>query len=152
MESAPATPAATGLTFVKNLTLFYDADCGICTASVDWLVRRAAASGSELKTVAYQDPSGPTRYPMINWAHTDLGVQSLTDSGTIAQDASAIAACLRLISAWRWLGAIMDWPVLRPGFQAGYRLVARNRGHLSRWLGLQQCRVRPRTEVSPTRR
>lgn len=137
---------------MNRVTLFYDADCGICTASVDWLVRQAAASGAELKTVAYQDPAGPSDYPMINWKHTDLGVQTLTGEGKISQDASAIAACLRLAPRWRWLGTCMDWPVLRIGFQTGYRLVARNRRHLSRWFGLQQCRIPPRADLPSPRR
>ncbi len=126
---------------MENVTLFYDADCGICTASVDWLVRQARTAGRDLRTVAYQDPSAPPRYPMINWSHTDLGVQSLAESGAIFQDEAAIAACLRLIPAWSWLGNCMTWPLLRIGFQAGYRLVARNRSSLSRWFGLTACKL-----------
>lgn len=126
---------------MESLTLFYDADCGICTASVDWLARQAAEAGTKLETVAYQDSSGPGRYPMINWQHVDLGVQSLSEGGVIRKDAPAIAACLRLSPKWRWLGTCLDWPIARIGAQAGYRLIARNRRTLSRWLGLAACKL-----------
>ena len=126
---------------MKAITLFYDADCGICTACVDWLTRQAQSSGKTLVVIAYQNEKEIGNFPMIDRRHADLGIQTLSFDGTVRRDAAAFAACLRELPRWRWLGICMDWPLLRNAFQAGYRLVANNRRTLSRWFGLEACRV-----------
>ena len=126
---------------MKATTLFYDADCGICTACVDWLVRQAESAGAKLIVIAYQDENEIEKYPVIDRRHADLGIQTLDSDGQLRRDAAALAACLRAMQRWRWLGSCMDWPVLNSAFQAGYRLVANNRQTLSRWFGLKACRI-----------
>lgn len=123
------------------ITLFYDADCGICTACVDWLARQAESAGAKLIVIAYQDEKQMEKYAVIDRRHADLGIQTLDSSGQVSRDASAVAACLRNLQHWRWLGICMDWPLLKTAFQMGYRLVANNRQTLSRWFGLQACRI-----------
>lgn len=122
-------------------TLFYDADCGICTASVDWLMRAAEKSGAQLDLVAYQDPSAPSRFPMVDWDHTDFGVQTIEPGGRIRRDSSAVAVCFGLLPAYRWFGVFMTLPIIRAFSQLGYRLVADNRRTISRWLGLDACKI-----------
>jgi predicted DCC family thiol-disulfide oxidoreductase YuxK len=126
---------------MKAITLFYDADCGICTACVDWLIRQAESSGETLVVIAYQNEKEIGNFPMIDRRHADLGIQTLSFDGKVRSDAAAFAACLRALPRWRWLGICMDWPLFKSVFQAGYRLVANNRQMLSRWFGLQACRV-----------
>jgi predicted DCC family thiol-disulfide oxidoreductase YuxK len=127
---------------MKAITLFYDADCGICTACVNWLTRQAESAGEPLVVIAYQSEKEVEKYPVIDRRHADLGIQTLEPDGHVRRDAAAVATCLRALPRWRWLGICMDLPLLKTGFQAGYRLVANNRRMLSRWLGLQACRVR----------
>jgi predicted DCC family thiol-disulfide oxidoreductase YuxK len=127
---------------MKAIILFYDADCGICTACVDWLIRQAESAGEPLVVIAYQSEKEIENYPMIDRSHADLGIQTLDLDRQVRRDAAAVATCLRAFPRWRWLGICMDLPLLKIAFQAGYRLVANNRRLLSRWLGLRACKVR----------
>ena len=126
---------------MSKLTLFYDADCGFCSASVDWITRQAASSNLDLATIPYQDPSGPAKFPGIDWEHNDRGVQTLDERGVVKRDSSALATCLKAMPAWNWLGTIMDLPILRLFIHLGYKVVAKNRRHISRWLGMTQCKI-----------
>jgi len=126
---------------MKAVTLFYDADCGICTACVDWFTRHAESAGADLLAIAYQNEKQVENYAIVDRRHADLGIQSLDSDGRVRRDAAAVASCLRVLPSWRWLGICMDWPLLKTAFQAGYRLVANNRQTLSRWFGLQACRI-----------
>jgi predicted DCC family thiol-disulfide oxidoreductase YuxK len=127
---------------MKAITLFYDADCGICTACVNWLTRQAESAGESLVVIAYQSEKELENYPMIDRRHADLGIQTLDLNQQVQRDAAAVATCLRALPRWRWLGICMDLPLLKTAFQAGYRLIANNRRMLSRWMGLRACRLR----------
>lgn len=124
----------------KNL-LFYDGDCGLCQASVDWLQVRDTSS--MVSFFPYQDPSVAEKFPQIDLEHRDLGVQFLTPGGQIFKDEQGIAACLRYIPGWKWLGGLIRFPLFRPFAHLGYRLVAHNRAFISRFLGLQACKLHP---------
>jgi len=124
--------------------LFYDSDCGVCSASVDWLVRH---SEGRVVPIAYQDESTCRKYPGIDVGHADKGVQVIMDGGAeIRSDARAIAGCLQLTPAFRWAGILIDLPVLRIFSQIGYRIFAANRRHVSKLLGLQACKFPPRAQ------
>ncbi|NDE85583.1 MAG: DUF393 domain-containing protein, partial [Verrucomicrobia bacterium] len=58
---------------MARVTLFYDADCGFCQASVDWLVKKGRPGTFE--TVAYQDEERLNRYPMVDRTMADKGIQ-----------------------------------------------------------------------------
>ena len=75
---------------MKATTLFYDADCGICTACVDWLVRQAESAGAKLIVIAYQDENEIEKYPVIDRRHADLGIQTLDSDGQLRRDAAAL--------------------------------------------------------------
>ncbi len=79
------------------ITLFYDADCGICTACVDWLARQAQSAGAKFVVIAYQDEKQVEKYAVIDRRHTDLGIQTLDSNGQVRRDAPAVAACLRFL-------------------------------------------------------
>ena len=123
------------------MVLFYDADCGFCQASVNWLAPRCERAGHPLKLVAYQDADAPVLYPAINWTHNDRGIQILFPNGEVRKDARGVAACLRLIPEWRWLGSLMELPVIGFFAQTGYRIVAANRRRISRLLGMNACKI-----------
>lgn len=112
---------------MKAVTLFYDADFGVCTACVALLKRRMDSSGESLIAIPYQDEEQVKSYGMVDRRHGELGIQTLDADGRVRRDAEAVASCLRVLPSWRWLGNWMDWPLLRNIFQAGDRLVASNR-------------------------
>lgn len=149
--SSPTQPTTANL--AKNMTssasansakiLFYDSDCGICTAFANWAETLIEKHHSDLQLIPYQAPGAEQDYPDLDWGHVDEGVQAILPNGEVLKDAAAIAACLRNFPGWSFLGKVMTWPVIQGCAQAGYRLVALNRIRLSGWLGLQACKLKP---------
>jgi predicted DCC family thiol-disulfide oxidoreductase YuxK len=123
-------------------TLFYDNDCGFCTAATAWYSERAAERGLPVQLVAYGDSKAPAQYPQIDWAHREAGIQLLSGSGTLFRDAEAAAEALCYLGgAFRFIGKGMRLPGVRTICQTGYRWVAANRQRISRLLGLTTCRI-----------
>ena len=109
----------------------YDGDCGICEASAGWIV-------DHVPTV---DVVSHHQYGL-----THIGsVWFVTDNGRL-EGATAISAILKLANAriYRAIGVVIGLPGVH--FIAGlvYALVARNRRHISRLLGMNACGLPPR--------
>lgn len=125
---------------MARVTLFYDADCGFCQASVDWLVDRAVPG--TFAPIAYQNEKEINRYPMVDRTLADKGIQALGEDGKLWKKAAATGFCLQQVPGWEWLGRVILFPLVQPFASFGYFLVAKNRRILSRWMGRQACRVR----------
>ncbi len=121
--------------------IIYDADCGLCTAFVNWVRATAAKANRPTDAVAYHDPHGPARHPRVDWNYGAEGMQVVTPDGEVIRDNRAAAHCLRLLPGWAVLGWLIDLPVLRLASAFAYRIVARNRSRISGWLGLTRCRL-----------
>lgn len=127
--------AEVAVTDERRATLFYDADCGFCTRAVAALLAlgRRQALRSE-----------PIRSPVGDRLLSDLpeseryGSWHLIEASGRRTSAGAVAApLLRLLPALAWLVPLLE---ACPGeVDAAYRLVARNRGRLSRALGADRC-------------
>lgn len=109
-------------------TLVFDGDCGICTASADWVRRRV--------------PSVTVR------SHYEHGVDRLEKVWLVEgpgrrEGADAVAAVLRRAEprVWRIVGVLLALPVVHWVARGAYWVVARNRTRLSRLLGLKACAV-----------
>jgi predicted DCC family thiol-disulfide oxidoreductase YuxK len=121
------------------VTLFYDADCGFCQASVDWLLRKSR-SGT-FRFVAYQDETEIKKYPMVDRTLVDKGIQALGGDGKLWRKASATGFCLSLVPGWEWLGHFILCPFMLPFASIGYAVVAGNRQRISKWMGRTACRI-----------
>ncbi len=129
---------------MAQVTLFYDADCGFCQGSVEWLLARARPDTFD--PVAYQDEPGLWKFPMVDRNLADKGIQALGPDGKLRRKAEATAYCLTFVPGWQWLGRLIQFPLVTPLASLGYAIVARNRHHISRWMGRASCRVPPRAE------
>lgn len=127
---------------MAQVTLFYDADCGFCQGSVDWLLARALPDTFD--PVPYQDGQALREFPMVDPTLADKGIQALGPDGKIRAQAAATAYCLTFIPGWRWVGRLLLCPLVAPFAVLGYALVARNRHLISRWMGRTSCRIPPR--------
>ena len=123
-----------------RIMLFYDADCGFCQASVDWLIQKSPPD--TFQTIAYQDGERMSRYPMVDRTLADKGIQALGEDGRLWKKAAATGFCLKRVPGWEWLGHFIHCPLVKPFADLGYALVAANRQTLSRWLGREACRMR----------
>jgi predicted DCC family thiol-disulfide oxidoreductase YuxK len=114
-------------------TVVYDADCGFCTVSADWL-----SSRGECAVVPWQqldlEAAGLTREEVSSAAYW------LGPDGTKRRGARAIAAALETCGPqYRLLGRVIDLPPVRPLAAVGYGLVAKYRYKLPG--GTNACRM-----------
>ena len=129
---------------MAQVTLFYDADCGFCQGSVEWLLARALPDTFD--PVAYQDESALRKFPMVDRTLADKGIQALGSDAKLRRKAEATGYCLTFVPRWRWLGRLILFPLVAPLASLGYAIVARNRHHISRWMGRTSCRIPPRAK------
>jgi len=104
----------------------YDGDCGICEASGRWIIAHIPA----VDVVSHHQ-----------YGLSHIGsVWFVTDNGRL-EGAAAISAILKLSNArvYRAIGVVIGLPGVL--FIAGlvYALIARNRRHISRLLGMNAC-------------
>ena len=129
---------------MARVTLFYDADCGFCQGSVEWLLARSRSE--TFHPVAYQDEVAMKGFPMVDRTLADKGIQALGPDGKLRRKAQATGYCLTFVPGWRWLGRLILFPWVAPFAAMGYAVIAGNRHRLSRWMGRNSCRVPPRTQ------
>ena len=129
---------------MAKVTLFYDADCGFCQRSVDWLLARALSDTFD--PVAYQDHQALREFPLVDASLADKGIQAMGPDGKIRAKAAPTGYCLTFIPGWRWLGRLILLPLAAPFAALGYAIVARNRHRISRWTGQTSCRIFPRAK------
>ncbi|MGD8623135.1 MAG: DUF393 domain-containing protein [Anaerolineae bacterium] len=123
---------------VEPTTVLYDGDCGICTALKDEARRRDTAG--RLRFIAYRAADLEEISPGLTPEMAGQALYLVQPDGRRFAGARAVFETMRrLPGIWRPLGAMGAWPPLSLLAEPFYRLVARNRGRISRWLGLDRC-------------
>ncbi len=134
---APATLAET---VADRLTVFYDADCGMCTMTARML--RILDTARRLQLTPLQrfvpaPPDDPGRAALLARLH----VRDARGRWHAGADAVLeIAAAIPLLVPLSLVGRL---PGLRRMVGAGYEVVARNRDAIGRRLGVDRCRIDP---------
>ena len=120
-----------------QLTVLYDADCGVCTHTARVLTR--LDSRRRLRLVSLQDaalPGMPPRGKLIDSLHA-------TDTrGRWFVGAGASVEIARRVPMLRPLSVIAKVPGAMPVLDVLYRAIADNRQGISRLLRLDVCKVR----------
>jgi predicted DCC family thiol-disulfide oxidoreductase YuxK len=106
----------------------YDGDCGICEASARWII-------------AHIPSVDVVSHHQYGLAHIG-SVWFVSDAGRL-EGAMAVSAILKSANsgAYRAIGVVIGLPVVRSIAAVVYSLVARNRRHISRLLGMNACRL-----------
>lgn len=121
------------------LTVVFDGDCGICQALAQALADRDRHR--RLRFAAYQRADLGALSPGLTRDIAARSVVAVAPDGARWHGARAIAEMIRrLPGIWGWIGRIGALPPVSLLAEPVYRLVARHRTRLSRWLGLAQCR------------
>ncbi|KPL86269.1 thiol-disulfide oxidoreductase DCC family protein [Ardenticatena maritima] len=119
-------------------TLIYDGDCGICQWTAEWVRKRDRQH--RLHIVPFQAIEPGEVAPGLTRADCARAVHLITPEGRRFRAARAMFETLRLLSPpWRWIGTLCA--PFSPLFEPAYHLIARSRHRLSRWLGLDACRL-----------
>ena len=120
----------------SQLTVLYDADCGICTHTARVLARVDKRRG--LRLVALQTatiPGLPPREELVRSLHA---VDS--EGRWFVGAAAAVEAARRVPLLWP-VSVFADLPLAMPVLNALYQAIADNRRSLSRLFRLEACRV-----------
>ena len=118
-----------------GLVVVYDADCGVCQASVAWVRRRDRRSAIEF--VGNDAAALPASVSLEETEHTIV----VLDGPRKWVRAEGVARILRELRGWSALGVVLRAPVLRQLANLGYDAFARRRHRVSAALGLRSCRV-----------
>ena len=104
----------------------YDGDCGICEASARWII-------------AHIPSVDVVSHHQYGLAHIG-SVWFVSDAGRL-EGAMAVSAILKSANSWtyRAIGVLIGLPGVRSIAAVVYSLVARNRRHISRLLGMNAC-------------
>ncbi len=132
--------------FSRPATVYYDDGCGICTRSCEVLAacdrfgRLSFIGSSDRQAYRHAVPEGLVEKTVVVFDDR---------SGRMYTRSRAMAAALRGLPLPYHLLAWFGLPGLRYVSDLAYDAFARNRHHVSRWLGLTACRVRDQSP--PTR-
>jgi predicted DCC family thiol-disulfide oxidoreductase YuxK len=104
----------------------YDGDCGICEASARWII-------------AHIPSVDVVSHHQYGLAHIG-SVWFVSDAGRL-EGAMAVSAILKSANSgtYRAIGVVIGLPGVRSIAAVVYSLVARNRRHISRLLGMNAC-------------
>lgn len=129
-----ASPAA------SRATLLYDADCGFCTRAARAIAR--LDRGGQLTLAPIVSAAGNLLLGDLPEAERLDSWHLVEASGRRSSADTAVGPLCRLLPPLAWLAPLVE---AIPGpVDRAYRLIARNRGTLSRLVGAYRCRPGPR--------
>jgi predicted DCC family thiol-disulfide oxidoreductase YuxK len=126
------------------IQIVYDADCGVCQASVAWVRRRDRRGVFQF--IGNDAPELPAGVSLEETEHTMVvldGARKLTRG-------EGVARVLRELRGWSAAGVLLRAPGIRALANWGYDRFARNRHRISAALGMRACAI-PRPAANPAR-
>jgi predicted DCC family thiol-disulfide oxidoreductase YuxK len=122
--------------------LIFDGDCGFCGRVVTILRRRDRCGIFDY--IPYQSLSdGELATFELTRDQCGLAIQCVTDHG-VSNGAMAFNAYLSHFGlACKALGLIGSLPLVRLAESVAYEWIARNRHHISEFLGMRVCQIEP---------
>lgn len=122
--------------------VIYDGACGVCQALREWAERQDRHR--RLVFIPYQAPDLTQRVPGLTREAASEALHFVRADGERFRGArAAFEVMKRWPGVWGWLGRVLALPPLSWLAEPFYRLFARHRAHISRWLGLQSCALYP---------
>jgi len=126
------------------IAVVYDADCGVCQASVAWAKQRDRRGAFQfVGNDAGELPAGVSREET---GHTVVVI----DGARKLVRADGVARVLRELRGWSLLGAVLRVPGIRQIANLGYDVFARRRHRVSAALGMRACAVRQKDSLTYT--
>jgi len=120
------------LLMLRPMIVVYDADCGVCQASVAWVKERDRRGVFEFVGNDSALPPGVSREET---EHTMI----VLDGGRQLVRAEGVARILSELRGWSTIGALLRAPGVRYLARWGYDKFAQNRHRVSAALGMRAC-------------
>jgi predicted DCC family thiol-disulfide oxidoreductase YuxK len=104
---------------MRELTVLYDAQCGLCRRFKDWLAAQRPASDGEggvvqRRFVAAGSAEARALYPTLDHAATLREVTVVADDGSVYVGDRAWIVCLWAAWDWRYTAVQLSTPAMRP--------------------------------------
>lgn len=126
----------------KRARLLYDGDCGVCTRIAEILQKLDAAHDFAIKPYRSFTEDDLKRNG-LSYEKCRKRAYVISPSGKIYGGAFAVNYFFWKRFPWSLLVVLIyAFPPLLLAELLGYYLVAKNRYRISRWLGLEACRVK----------
>ncbi|HEX9579358.1 MAG TPA: DUF393 domain-containing protein [Myxococcales bacterium] len=122
------------------MIVVYDADCGVCQASVAWA--RARDRRGVFQFVGNDAAELPAGVSLEETEHTMV----VLDGARKFTRGEAVARILRELRGWSVAGALLRIPGIRQLANWGYDRFAKNRHRVSAALGMRACAIPPRRD------
>ena len=114
---------------LREMTLLYDAACGLCTRATDWIARQDSLLS--LRFIATGSEEARRRFPGLRAG--ELAV--VADTGEAWTGNHAWIVCLWALRDYRDLAVRLSGPLLLPLAREAFAMVSANRAGLSRAFG-----------------
>lgn len=126
----------------KRAILLFDGDCGVCSRTADIMGKLDAAQNFTIKPYRSFTEVELKRYG-LSYEKCSKRAYVIGPSGNLYGGAFALNYFLLKRFPWSLLVIVIyALPPLLLAELIGYYLVAKNRYRISRWLGLEACRVK----------
>ncbi len=119
----------------STYVLVYDRGCGFCAASARFVQRRAR---TRVEITPFDDARAMGLLSALSDDEIAASAHFVRPDGVEYHGGEAMSRALRLLPSCR-VFAILDAPGVRRLRDAGYALISRNRGRISRLLRLRCC-------------
>ncbi len=137
------------MTSGSDLTVLFDADCGLCAHSALVLSRLDQAHHLRFVPLQAAQTTYPAAPPEAQLAAT---LHVVDEAGDWVQGGAACLLIASVVPLLRPLAVVGRIPLASSLVERAYRLIARNRHRLSRLLGLETCSYRGSGGLPPTER
>ncbi|MCH2108639.1 MAG: DUF393 domain-containing protein [Polyangiaceae bacterium] len=135
MKLAASLPKEHQTLLSEGPLLLYDGDCGVCAASVKWILQRETANES-LRFASLQSRLGeelrehlplPENLDSILWLEQMSTAETASSNIAISFYSTAVIRALRYLGGIYQIGAFCLWSVPRPIRDFAYRTFAAHR-------------------------
>lgn len=126
-----------------TLWVLYDAECPMCTSSVDWALR--LDRHQRLRPIASDSPEARALLEARHHQRLEREMHVISEREGVVTGADAIAAILRRLPGWGWAGWLMGSPLVLPVARPAYRAFAARRRRIA-----AACGWKPRPINRPT--
>lgn len=128
----------------RDLTLFFDSQCPICSREIDYLASRD--KHSRIEFVDLHSQAFAKAYPAVDFEDANRILYGIGRGGEVIRGLDVTIEAWRLIGKG-WLVAPLNWRLVRPLAEAAYRWFARHRQTIASMMGGQRnCRTCDVTE------
>ncbi|WP_435007044.1 thiol-disulfide oxidoreductase DCC family protein [Tundrisphaera lichenicola] len=119
---------------MRRLYVLYDARCGLCRWARQWLDRQEKLV--DLEFIPAGSEIADRMFPTLATSDCPEELLVVSDEGGVYRGGNAWIMCLYALEEHREWAERLSSPALIPLARQGFALLSKQRGRISRWLGL----------------